>query len=83
MTALPAGDTPELVITPFDGELSLAAEYGGEPLVLREVPDWASAGLNGWLKWFVYREMPMLREDLILWVRSDLMLDDPSITAGP
>jgi hypothetical protein len=66
--------TPELIITP-QGNVSLSAEYRGEALVLREVADWDHATSANWLKWYVYRQMPLLGEDVILWVRSDLMLD--------
>jgi hypothetical protein len=81
--ALPPGTSPELVLTPFDMQMDLAAAYSGEALVLRQMPDWAAADLNAWLKWFVYRELPLLREDLILWVRSDLMLDSPQAETTP
>ena len=81
--ALPPGTSPELVLTPFDMQMDLVADYSGEALVLRQMPDFSSADLNAWLKWFVYREMPTLREDLILWVRSDLMLDSPQPGTTP
>ena len=74
--------TPELIITP-QGNVSLSAEYRGEALVLREVADWDHATSANWLKWYVYRQMPLLREDVILWVRSDLMLDSQGQSSAP
>jgi hypothetical protein len=74
--------TPELIITP-PGKLSLSAEYRGEALVLREVANWDHATSADWLKWFVYRQMPLLREDVTLWVRSDLMLDSQGQFSAP
>jgi hypothetical protein len=74
--------TPELIITP-QGNVSLSAEYRGEALVLREVADWDHATSADWLKWFVYRQMPLLREDVTLWVRSDLMLDNQGQSSAP
>jgi hypothetical protein len=71
--------TPELVITPFGVDLTLTAEYRGEPLVWREVGDWYNATFANWLNWFIYRQMPVLREDIILWVRADLMLDNQGL----
>ncbi|MEW6094470.1 MAG: hypothetical protein AB1531_10960 [Chloroflexota bacterium] len=71
--------TPELVITPFGMDLTLTAEYRGEPLVWREVGDWYNATFANWLNWFIYRQMPVLREDIILWVRADLMLDNQGL----
>ena len=60
-------------------DLTLTAEYRGEPLVWREVGDWYNATFANWLNWFIYRQMPVLREDIILWVRADLMLDNQGL----
>jgi len=78
VSALTPDATPEMVISTVD-KLSLAAKYSGEPLPLSEVADWDHATSSNWLKWFVYRQMPILREDVILWVRSDLMLDSQGL----
>ena len=82
VSELASDATPELMITP-PGKLSLSAEYRGEALVLREVADWDHATSADWLKWFVYRQMPLLREDVTLWVRSDLMLDSQGQSSAP
>jgi hypothetical protein len=66
--------TPEIIVTPSEN-LSLAVKYRGEALVLYDVVDWSKASSSDWLKWFVYRQMPLQRENIIFWVRSDLMLD--------
>ncbi len=71
--------TPEILITPLTSDMTLTAEYRGEPLVWREMSTWQEATFGGWLNWFIYRQMPMQREDIILWVRADLMLDDPAL----
>jgi len=78
VTALAPDATPEMVISSID-KLSLAADYRGEALPLSEVADWGHATFSDWLKWFVYRQMPILRQDIILWVRSDLMLDSQGL----
>ncbi|MCX6033537.1 MAG: hypothetical protein NTV38_00960, partial [Chloroflexi bacterium] len=78
VTALAPDAKPEMVISSVD-KLSLAADYRGEPLPLSEVADWGHATPSDWLKWFVYRQMPILREDIILWVRSDLFLDSQGL----
>jgi hypothetical protein len=78
VSALAPDATPELVISSVD-KLSLAADYRGEALPLNEVADWGHASPSDWLKWFIYRQMPILREDIILWVRSDLMLDSQGL----
>jgi hypothetical protein len=78
VTALAPDATPEMVISTVD-KLSMAAKYRGEALPLSEVADWDHATSSDWLKWFVYRQMPILRQDVILWVRSDLMLDSQGL----
>jgi hypothetical protein len=74
--------TPELIISPT-GDLSLSAKYRGEPLVLHEAADWGKASSADWLKWFMYRQMPLLKDNVILWVRSDLMLDSQDTSLAP
>jgi len=78
VSALAPDATPEMVISSVD-QLSLAADYRGEALPLSEVADWDHTTPSDWLKWFVYRQMPMLRREVILWVRSDLMLDSQGL----
>jgi len=78
VSALAPDATPEMVISSID-QLNLAADYRGEALPLNEVADWAHATPSDWLKWYVYRQMPILREDIILWVRTDLMLDSQGL----
>jgi hypothetical protein len=74
--------SPEMIITSASENLSLATKYRGEGLVLHEAAAWDKAAPADWLKWFVYRQMPLANDKVILWVRSDLMLDsqDPSPT---
>jgi hypothetical protein len=78
VSALAPDATPEMVISSVD-QLSLAADYRGEALPLSEVADWDHATPSDWLKWLVYRQMPILRKEVILWVRSDLMLDSQGL----
>jgi hypothetical protein len=81
-TALTPDANPPLVISTVD-KLSLAAAYRGEALPLPEVADWGHATSSDWLKWFVYRQMPILRQEVIFWVRSDLMLDSQGLPTSP
>jgi hypothetical protein len=74
--------TPEMIITP-SGNLSLAAKYRGEALVLHETATWSEATYADWLKWFVYRQMPLNHDSVILWVRSDLTLDSQDTSPVP
>ncbi len=79
-TVLAADATPEILITP-PGDVSLSVDYRGEPLVLTESPDWANATSGQWVSWIIHRQMPVLRERINLWVRSDLMLDTQGLPA--
>jgi len=74
--------TPELLITP-PGNVSLAVKYRGEGLPLYEHITWDQATASDWLKWIIYRQAPIARDDIILWVRADLMLDDQSTQPTP
>jgi hypothetical protein len=78
--ALEPDSKPELVISSVD-QLNLAADYRGEALPLTEISDWENASTSSWLKWFVYRQMPLARQEIIFWVRSDLMLDSQGVPA--
>jgi hypothetical protein len=73
---------PEMIIT-LSGNLSLAAKYRGEALVLHETVDWSKASSADWVNWFMYRQMPLQRDNIILWVRSDLMLDSQDTSPVP
>jgi hypothetical protein len=75
-------DSPEILITP-SGNLSLAVKYRGESLVLHESAAWSTATSADRLKWFVYRQAPLLSDSVIIWVRSDLMLDSQDTIPVP
>lgn len=68
---------PEMLITSAGSEPTLAADYRGAPFVWREMADWPQATPQLWFKWFVYRQIPVQQQDVVLWVRRDLMLDSP------
>jgi hypothetical protein len=67
--------TPEIIIT-HQSDISLTVNYRGESLVLNETIEWAQASSSDWLRWFIYRQMPLEKDDVILWLRNDLMLEN-------
>jgi len=77
--ALATDATPALIITP-SGNLSLSVKYRGEPLVLHQFGNWDKVSNADLLKWFVYRQLPIQQDNIILWVRSDLMVDSQDTT---
>lgn len=74
-TALDATNSPELIITPFQLDPSLVASYRGQDFTWRQTPMWSTALASDWLRWVALREMPQAGETILLWVRSDLFLD--------
>lgn len=78
VTQLAPDASPALIIS-SSSDLSLSAQYRGEPLVLHEAAAWAEATPPDWLKWFIYRQMPMAQDNVVIWVRDDLMLDSQDL----
>jgi hypothetical protein len=74
VSALAPDATPALIISP-SGNLSLSVKYRGEPLVLHETGVWDKVSPADLLKWFIYRQLPLQQDNVILWVRDNLMLD--------
>jgi hypothetical protein len=72
--ALDPTSAPELVITPPQQTLELAAAYRGQDFAWRQTPSWDSFPAF-YLRWVTYRELPVQGENLVLWVRSDLFID--------
>jgi len=83
VNALAPEDTPELVITPANTQLSQTVSYRGEGFAWRETPSWAAATSADWLRWFVYHQMTVQHDEIILWVRADLLLDPVGQTSSP
>jgi hypothetical protein len=75
---LPSSVSPAMVITPDQQELGLAAEYRGQSLILGQQPGWAIIRPHEWVRWLYFREIPLDKQNLILWVRTDLFPDDPA-----
>jgi hypothetical protein len=82
VNVLASDASPALIITP-SGNLSLTAKYRGEPLVLHETGAWDQASTSDLLKWFIYRQLPLQQDNVILWVRSDLMIDSQDTAPTP
>lgn len=82
MTISPT-DSPALVITPASSELNLAAAYRGEEFIWRQNPTWDLANFTDWMSWFVHRDMPTTNENIVLWVRTDLLIDSQDQPVNP
>ncbi len=72
--ALDPASSPELIITPPQEDLGLAAAYRGQDFAWRQTPVWDSMPVY-FLRWFLFHELPASSETLVLWVRNDLFID--------
>jgi hypothetical protein len=74
-------DFPSVVITPALGyEPRLEQAYRGQSFVLQKYRQWVSWPPD-FLTWFVYRNIPPIPDEAILWVRADLFPgSDTSLT---
>lgn len=66
---------PPIVITSLMNDLALPSAYRGQDFIWRQTPQWATAQSADWLKWFVFRQLPVENETIILWARDDLFPD--------
>ncbi len=64
-----------IVITPPMDSLGLTFAYRGQDFPWRGQPQWANLKAQDWLKWLIFRELPMEHETIILWARDNLFPD--------
>ena len=65
---------PEVVITPRDTSLELAAGYRGQELTWNLTTAWDLVAPSEWLRWLLYRDLPVESQEyqrVILWVKTD------------
>lgn len=66
---------PPIVVTNLMNDLALPSAYRGQDFIWRQTPQWNATQNPDWLKWFVFRQLPMDNETIILWARDDLFPD--------
>jgi len=66
---------PPIVVTALMNDLALPSAYRGQDFMWRQTPQWETAQSSDWLKWFVFRQLPVESESIILWARDDLFPD--------
>jgi len=66
---------PPIVVTSLMNDLALPSAYRGQDFIWRQTPQWATSQSADWLKWFVFRQLPVESESIILWARDDLFPD--------
>ncbi len=74
-SALDPQIAPPIVVTPVMDDLGLPSAYRGQDFTWRVQPQWEIVQNTDWIKWFVFRQLPMESETIILWARDDLFPD--------
>jgi hypothetical protein len=64
---------PGMVITSLEGSPELSGSYQGTSLVWARQAPWDELTADQYLTWLVTREVPTVPDELIVWVRTDLM----------
>jgi hypothetical protein len=72
---LPADATPEIVITPNQPTLNLAAEYRGQDFAWDVRPTWSLMLPQEWFRWMVFKKAPQDQQTVLVWVRVDAFPD--------
>jgi hypothetical protein len=75
VNALDISTSPPIVITTDKEDPALAAGYRGQSFVWRETPLWGQAHLSDLITWTSFHQIPVNKEMIIVWVRSDLFID--------
>jgi hypothetical protein len=81
--SISAGEPPAMIVTPAGVEPTLSKAYRGEAFRWRQTPTWDNAGMAGWTKWLVTRELVAQDETIVLWVRTDVLIDSQDQTTTP
>jgi hypothetical protein len=71
--ALGANSLPSAIIAPVaEPEPALSIAYRGQVFDWEQRREWAEPLPGDWLRWLLFRNSPATREQLTLWVRSDV-----------
>ncbi len=66
---------PGILITPIDSIPEISNSYRGQDLVWSQKVNWESLTPYQYLIWMITREVPESNQEIIFWVRTDLMPD--------
>ena len=82
--SLKANELPSVILSSAAApEPSLAIAYRGQDFSLRVSPDWSGALPGNWTEWLLYRTGEVMKESIILWVRSDVLPGGETIFTNP
>ena len=66
---------PGILITPIDSIPEISNSYRGQDLVWSQIVNWESLTPYQYFNWMITREVPESNQEIIFWVRTDLMPD--------
>jgi hypothetical protein len=69
---LSPSSSPAMVVSAGNAEITLGSNYSGQDFVASERPAWSLMSFGEWVSWLVYRDAPLEKTAVILWVRNDL-----------
>jgi hypothetical protein len=69
---LPVSSNPSIIITAAEEVPALAEAYRGQDIQITRKSAWSLVLPEEWIKWYAFRELPEEKQQIILWVRTDL-----------
>jgi hypothetical protein len=72
----PTDSPPAIINYSQASKLNLAAEYRGQAFTWRIFPAWGAVLPENIIRWWLFREAPTTSEDIVLWVRADIFLEN-------
>jgi hypothetical protein len=72
----PPASQPGIVISDIMTQPEISNSYRGQDLVWSRSVLWEEMSTMDYLKWLITREAPVADEEIIFWVRTDLMPDE-------
>jgi hypothetical protein len=75
VSALDPQLAPPILITQVMDNPGLPSAYRGQDFTWRQRPQWEILQSGDWLKWILFRQLPLENETIILWARDDLFPD--------
>jgi hypothetical protein len=67
---------PILITTEVEQHLVPLGSYRGQDFVIRTRPGWQGLIPPDWISWVAFRDGPIEKEYIILWVRGDILAGD-------
>ncbi len=69
----PFSTAPSVVISTQESLLQTQSLYRGQQVEWAVQPDYSQLTWRDWCKWFFIRQIPQQKENVIIWVRNDLI----------